>query len=58
MADYEYMISLIKNFDKIINNQTIERLGHRIPPYMIHAERYNGNVFFGYRAKDGEPIYI
>lgn len=53
--------------NQVIGDQTSERWGSRIPPYMIHENRLNGNVFFGYRkyqkdSKDhiayiGKPQY-
>lgn len=45
-------------FNQIVEDQTSERHGNRIPRYMIYPERQSANVFLGYRQDKGRLLYV
>lgn len=45
-------------YNQIVGDQTAERWGGRFPPYMLHTERQDANVFFGYRQNQNMTYYI
>lgn len=44
--------------NRFVEDQSAERRGGRIPQYMVHRERQNANVFFGWRQNKDVVYYI
>lgn len=45
-------------YNQVIEDQSVERLGMKIPQYMVHREKQNGSVSFGFSITNDGLSYI